>query len=253
MKFTFLGTGTSQGIPVIGCECGVCQSSDSKDNRLRTSLLVESETTTVCIDAGPDFRQQMLRENVKKLDALIFTHEHQDHTAGLDDVRAFNFLQQKPMPIFCDENTEKRLREQYSYIFNNSSYPGLPNIYFERILDKKFGIRDIHFSPIKLMHKNLPVLGFKIEDFTYITDANFIADSEKKKIKNSKVLVLNALRKERHHSHFTLDEAVQLSQEVNAEKTLLTHIGHQMGKYAEVNSELPENVKLAFDGKIIQL
>ncbi len=252
MKFTFLGTGTSQGIPVIGCTCKVCTSDDSKDNRLRSSLLIESGKTTINIDIGPDFRQQMLRAGVRDMDAILFTHEHQDHTAGLDEVRAFNFINQKPVKLFATERVQKRLREQYSYIFNNADYPGIPQISMHNLeAGKPITVGDIKFLPIKVMHGQMPVLGFRIGDFTYITDANYIGETEKNLIRGSKHLVLNALRQKSHHSHFTLDEAIELSQELEVPNTYLTHISHQLGLHAEVSKDLPKGVELAWDGLVV--
>ncbi len=253
MKFIFLGTGTSQGIPLIGCKCPVCASADERDKRLRSSLLVESDTTKVCIDAGPDFRQQMLREKVDRLDAIVFTHEHMDHTAGLDEIRAINFIQGKAVKIYASTRVQTRLREQYSYIFNNADYPGVPRLEMVTIGEEAFTIGDITLLPIHLMHADMPVLGFRIQDLTYITDANQIAAQEKEKIKGSRYLVLNALRKEKHHSHFSLSEAIQLSDELEAEQTLFTHISHQMGKYSDNNRLLPEGKNLAFDGLKLNL
>ncbi len=253
MKFTFLGTGTSQGIPVIGCTCKVCRSDDPKDNRLRSSLLVQSGKTTINIDIGPDFRQQMLREQVGEMDAILFTHEHQDHTAGLDEVRAFNFISKKETRLFATSKVQARLREQYSYIFNNADYPGIPQVTLHDIkAGKPLAIGDIEVLPIKVMHGQMPVLGFRFGDFTYITDANYIGETEKNLIKGSKHLVLNALRKKSHHSHFTLDEAVELSQELEAENTYLTHISHQMGTHEEVSKELPKGVQIAWDGLVVE-
>lgn len=253
MKFTFLGTGTSQGVPVIGCNCAVCKSDNEKDKRLRTSLLVQKSDTNVCIDIGPDFRQQMLRENISSMDALIITHEHMDHVAGLDEVRAFNFLQKKRIPVFCTQRVQERLKEQFSYIFTNPDYPGVPQIEFVDIANTPFYISDIEFIPIKIMHGSMPLYGFRIEDFTYITDANYIEESEKEKIFGSKVLVLNALRKERHHSHFSLDEAITLARECGAKQTYFTHISHQMGKHAETDAQLPEGMALAYDGLTVEI
>ena len=207
MKFTLLGTGTSQGVPVIGCRCEVCTSSNPKDQRLRCSVLIETETTTVIIDAGPDFRQQCLRANVKKLDAVVFTHEHRDHSAGLDDIRPFNFKQNKDMEVYCTEQVEQSLKQQYEYIFADLTYPGIPKVMIRTISDEVFTIGDIEFTPIQVMHYKLPVLGFRIGDFTYITDANFISPEERAKASNSKLLVLNALHHKPHISHFNLEEA----------------------------------------------
>lgn len=252
MKYSFLGTGTSQGIPVIACQCPVCSSNNPKDKRLRTSLLVKGEKATVAIDCGPDFRTQMLRENIKHLDAIVFTHEHNDHIAGLDEIRAFNYFQKKPMELYCTERVQKVLRKKFFYIFENADYPGVPQINFHTIGLDDFKIGDINFKPIPVKHGSMPVLGFRMDDFTYITDANYIGETEKNLARNSKYLVLNALRREPHHSHFTLKEAVELSRELKAENTFLTHLSHQMGRQAEVEEELPQNVHLAFDGLTVE-
>ena len=253
MKFTFLGTGTSQGIPVIGCTCKVCNSDDSKDNRLRSSLLVESGKTTINIDIGPDFRQQMLRAGVNDMDAILFTHEHQDHTAGLDEVRAFNFINKKPVQLYAAERVQKRLKEQYSYIFENADYPGIPQISMHDLeAGKPITVGNIEILPIKVMHGQMPVLAFRIGGFTYITDANYIGETEKNLIRGSKHLVLNALRQKSHHSHFTLDEAIELSQELEVPNTYLTHISHQLGLHAEVNKSLSKGVGLAWDGLVVE-
>jgi phosphoribosyl 1,2-cyclic phosphate phosphodiesterase len=253
LKFTFLGTGTSQGVPVISCGCEVCQSTNPKDKRLRTSLMVEDKGKVIVVDSGPDFRQQLLRENVKRLDALIFTHGHKDHTAGMDDIRPFNYFQKKAMDIYATEQVQEVIQREFSYIFSGVDYPGLPQLKFHTIDLKPFHIEEIPVVPVEVLHYKLPVLGFRFGDFTYITDANFISDSEKKKIAGSKVLVLNALRREQHISHFTLDEAVAMAQELKAEKTYFTHISHQLGLQDEVNRELPEGIELAYDGLKIEL
>ncbi|GAB4252416.1 MAG: MBL fold metallo-hydrolase [Vicingaceae bacterium] len=253
IKITFLGTGTSQGIPVIACECDVCQSTDIKDKRLRTSILIESPKTTVVIDAGPDFRQQLLRAKVKKLDAVIFTHEHKDHISGLDDVRAFNYQQKKPMPIFATQQVQNALKREYHYVFSEDKYPGIPQLELHTIDDKPFVIGDIEFLPIAVWHYKMPVKAFRIKDFCYITDANRIEEEEFKKIEGVKTLVLNALRKEPHISHFTLNEAIELSNKLHPKVTYFTHISHLMGKHAEVQVELPENIFLAYDGLTIYI
>lgn len=254
MKFTFVGTGTSQGIPVVGCGCQVCTSGDSKDKRLRSSLLVQSDKTTLNIDIGPDFRYQMLRAKVTDMDAILFTHEHQDHTAGLDDVRAFNFINQKTIDVYATQRVQRRLREQFSYIFNNPDYPGIPQIKMHDVeAGKAFKVGDIEVLPIQVMHGQMPVLGFRIADFTYITDANYIGETEKNLIRGSQHLVLNALRQKTHHSHFTLDEAVQLSQELGTPHAYLTHISHQLGRHKDVNKTLPKGVELAWDGLEIKV
>jgi phosphoribosyl 1,2-cyclic phosphate phosphodiesterase len=253
VQITFLGTGTSQGVPIIACPCNICQSSDSKDKRLRTSLLIETDGKTFVIDTGPDFRQQMLRENVKNMDAVIFTHEHKDHTAGFDDIRAFNFVNKKKMEIYASLNVQEAIKREFSYIFSDFKYPGIPEINLHLVENKPFSIQGVEIIPIEVMHYKLPVFGFRIGDISYITDANYISDQEKEKIKNSKILVLNALRREPHISHFTLDQAIELVNELKPEKAYFTHISHQLGLHADVEKELPENIELAFDGLKINI
>ncbi len=248
MRFTFLGTGTSQGIPVITCKCGVCISSDPRDNRTRTSLLIASDTTTVIIDTGPDFRHQMLRENVGGLDAVVFTHGHKDHVAGLDDIRPFNYLLHKSIDVYAEIEVQQTLRREFPYVFHKEKHFGVPQIELNTIDENPFTVGDIDFIPIRAMHKELPVLGFRINDFSYITDANFIADSELEKLKGSKVMVLNALRREEHYSHFNLDQALEVIAKVMPDVAYLTHISHHLGKHAEVEKELPSHVHLAYDG-----
>lgn len=248
LQFTFLGTGTSQGVPVITCQCKVCQSTNKKDNRTRTSLLVQSDTTTVVIDTGPDFRMQMLRENVQDLDAVVFTHGHKDHVAGLDDVRPFNYLLEKTIDVYAEERVQEILKREFSYAFVQHDYPGAPQIKLHTIDETPFIIGDIPFIPIRALHKNLPVLGYRIADVTYITDANFIDDENLEKIKGSKILVLNALRKEPHYSHFTLQQAIEIAQKIKAEATYFTHISHHLGLYEKVENELPSTMYLAYDG-----
>jgi phosphoribosyl 1,2-cyclic phosphate phosphodiesterase len=248
IKITFLGTGTSMGVPVIGCGCAVCQSTDIKDKRLRTSMLIEYAGAKVVIDSGPDFREQMLRHNVDRLDGLVFTHEHKDHTAGMDDVRAYNFIQRQSVTVHASERVEQALRNEFHYAFAEIKYPGAPEIKFSRIDTVPFIAGGLEFTPLPVLHHKLPVLGFRIGDFVYITDANSIPKDTWSKIQKPKVLVLNALRRTEHISHFTLDEAVGISKEINAEQTYLTHISHQMGCHVAVNKELPEGVQIAFDG-----
>jgi phosphoribosyl 1,2-cyclic phosphate phosphodiesterase len=248
MRITFLGSGTSQGVPVIACNCAVCTSTDKRDNRLRSSILIETKEATIVVDTGPDFRYQMLRQKVHKLDAILFTHGHKDHTAGLDDVRAYNYFQNKEMDIYASLETQEVLRREFQYIFLNSSYPGVPQIIMHNLYNETFCINGLSILPIRVLHYHLEVYGFRIGDFTYITDANFIDQAEKEKIKGSKVLVLNALRKEKHISHFTLNEALELAAELNCQQTYLTHISHQLGLHNDVNLELPDGVQLAFDG-----
>lgn len=248
MIVTFLGTGTSQGVPVIACDCEVCQSLDYRDKRLRTSIHIEVQGKSLVMDAGPDFRQQMLREGIKQLDAIIFTHEHKDHTAGLDDVRAFNFSQKKDIPIYGRKQVIEQLKQEFAYIFAPIKYPGVPQIEINYIENQPFKIDDVTLLPIDVRHYKLPVFGFRIGDFSYVTDTNHISESEKEKIKGSKVLVLDALQKKEHISHFTLKEALALIEELQPEQAYLIHISHRMGLHHQVSRELPANVALAHDG-----
>ena len=248
MTVTFLGTGTSQGVPVIGCECEVCRSVDFRDKRLRVSIHLQLGATSLIVDSGPDFRQQVLRERIRKLDALLFTHEHKDHTSGMDDIRAYNFMQHTDMPIYGEERVLKQIQQEFAYIFSGHNYPGIPRVALFPITEEPFSIDGIPITPIRVMQYKLPVLGFRIRNFTYITDANFISDKEKEKIAGSEVIVLNALRKEPHISHFSLSEAVALFQELKPKKAYLTHISHLMGLHREVEAELPDFVHLAYDG-----
>ena len=253
MKYTFLGTGTSQGIPVITCNCEVCTSSDKNDNRTRTSLLIQSDFTTVVIDTGPDFRTQMLRENTQDLDAVVFTHGHKDHVAGLDDIRPFNYLLNKTIDVYAEKNVLEILKREFSYAFAEQQYPGAPQMLLKTIDTTPFNIGDIPFIPIRVFHKELPVLGFRVNDFTYITDANFIEEEELEKIKGSKILVLNALRREKHYSHFNLEEALEIVKKVKPKIAYFTHISHHLGLHKKLESELPSNVHLAYDGLVINV
>ncbi len=249
MKITFLGTGTSQGVPVIACHCEVCTSKDPCDNRLRTSILIEHNQLRLVVDTGPDFRQQMLRANVQGLEALMFTHEHKDHVAGLDDVRAFNFKQNKHMPIYATEFVQQTLKREFLYAFAHDLYPGAPLLKLETIIpDRPFEIEGLRIIPITVMHGKLPVMAFRVGDFTYITDANRIPDDSLELIRGTKVLVLNALRNTPHHSHFTLDEAIEISQKLGVERTYFTHISHLLGKHAPIQETLPKQMWLAYDG-----
>lgn len=248
MIVTFLGTGTSQGVPVIACGCEVCTSADPRDKRLRSSILIEADDKIVVIDSGPDFRYQMLRAHVQRLDAVVYTHEHKDHVAGMDDIRAFNFKQQEPMNIYADARVQAALMREFPYVFAEFKYPGIPQINIHPIGLDPFDIGSIHFIPIEVLHYKLPVLGFRINDFTYITDAKTVSDEEKEKIKGSKILVINALQKQNHISHFTLDEAIGFAREIGAETTYFTHISHRLGKHADIEAELPAGIKLAYDG-----
>ena len=248
MKITFLGTGTSQGVPVIACDCNTCLSSDQHDKRLRTSLLLETEDTTLVIDAGPDFRQQMLREHVTKLDAIILTHEHKDHIAGLDDVRAFNYKSQDAIDIYCEERVQKVIKKDYSYVFSEYQYPGIPKMRLNSIPEHAFTIKKIQIVPIRVFHYRLPVYGFRIGNFAYITDANYIPEESKEKLYGVKYMVINALRKEKHISHFSLREAVDFIREISPKKAYITHISHQMGLHKEISKELPSEIILGYDG-----
>lgn len=252
MKVTFLGTGTSQGIPVIGCDCEVCTSNDQKDKRLRTSVLVEVQGKKIVIDTGPDFRQQMLRAGTQELHAVLFTHEHKDHIAGLDDVRAFNFKYNRDMPLYASERVQQRLKQEYSYAFAENPYPGSPMLKLNTVANEVFSVEGVEVTPIQVLHGKLPVHGFRMADFTYITDAKTIEPSEKEKIKGSKVLVLNALRRKEHHSHLTLSQALDLAAELQPEQAFFTHFSHLLGKHAEVSRELPDNVYLAYDGLTLE-
>lgn len=238
---------------MIGCHCEVCTSTDTKDKRLRSSILVQSELTTLVVDTTPDFRYQMLREKVDKLDAVIFTHPHKDHIAGLDDVKAYNFFLKKPMEIFANSLTETALRREFNYIFADKKYPGTPEVNLNSINDASFFVGNILIEPILVYHLNMPVLGFKFNHFTYITDANRIDETEKEKIKNSSTIVINTLRKESHISHYSLNEALQLVDELQIPDAFFTHISHQMGKHADVNSRLPGNRKLAWDRLVLHV
>jgi phosphoribosyl 1,2-cyclic phosphate phosphodiesterase len=251
LKITFLGTGTSGGVPMIACECEVCKSNSLKDKRFRSSILIESNTTTIVIDTTPDFRSQMLRQEVKKLDAVLFTHSHKDHLAGLDDIKAFNYFHQQPMKIYATAITQQAIKQEFSYIFSAEKYPGVPDVELCEITEEPFSVGDIPVIPIKVWHLKMPVLGFRFGNFTYITDANRIELTEQEKIKGSQHLVLNALRKEKHISHFNLQEAIEMAQSITAPHTYFTHVSHQMGKHDEVNETLPSGIQLAFDNQVI--
>lgn len=253
MTITFLGTGTSSGIPMIACDCEVCTSADKKDNRLRSSIMVQSETTTLVVDTTPDFRYQMLRENVKNLDAVIYTHPHKDHIAGLDDIRAFNYFNKKAMDVYANEMTQKALKNEFYYVFAEHKYPGIPDVNLFDMPPDAFYIGDIPVQPIKVWHLHMPVLGFRFGNFTYITDANRIDEEEKEKIKGSEILVLNALRHKKHISHFTLPEAIELANELQVPQAYFTHISHQLGRHADVSATLPAGKTMAFDRMQIRL
>lgn len=254
LKITVLGSGTSQGVPVIGCQCDVCISTDSRDNRLRCSILISVNGENFVVDTGPDFRQQMLRENVTTLRAVLFTHEHKDHVAGLDDVRSFNFLEKRDMEIFCSSRVERTLKNEFQYAFAKNPYPGVPKFNLNIIDKNVFHLPDgPKVTPITVMHYKLPVHAFRIGDFTYITDAKTVSEEEKAKIKGSKVLIVNALRKEEHISHFNLEQALAFIEEMEVEQAYLTHISHLFGKHKDIELLLPKNVHVAYDGMKIEL
>jgi len=250
---TFLGTGTSQGVPVIACDCEVCNSMDFRDNRTRTSIHIEVNGQSFVIDTGPDFRAQVLRERITKLDAVIFTHQHRDHTAGLDEIRSFNFRQKEDMPVYASKAVTKQLKEEFAYIFSDSGYPGLPKIVNHYISNEAFSIGETTIIPVQVMHHKLPVFGFRINDFTYLTDANHIPDKEKDKIAGSKILVVNALQIKPHISHFNLEEAIKVVNELKPDKAYFTHVSHNLGFHKQVEAELPEHIFLAYDGLKLQL
>jgi len=247
VKITFLGTGTSQGVPVIACECHTCISDDPRDKRLRTSLMLQSADTSLVFDAGPDFRQQMLREHVKKLDAIILTHGHKDHIAGMDDVRAFNFKSQDAIDIYAEEEVQEAVKREYKYVFENK-YPGIPKMRLNLIPPFGFDIKGLKIIPIRVRHKELDIYGFRVGVFAYITDADYISELSMEKLIGVKYLVINALRKQKHSSHFNLSEALDHIRKISPKRAFLTHISHQMGRYNEVSQELPPEVMLAYDG-----
>ncbi len=254
MEVTILGSGTSQGVPVIACNCKVCSSENPLDKRLRSSVMITYNGKNYVIDAGPDFRQQMLNHKVQSLEAVVFTHEHKDHIAGLDDVRAFNYKQQRNFDVYCSESVEKALRREYHYAFSDDKYPGIPLIDLHNIKNELFTINnELTFQPIQVMHYKMPVFGYRIGEFTYITDAKTISEEEIEKVKGTKVLVVNALHEDAHISHFNLSEALAFIEKVQPEKAYLTHISHLFGTSDYINSILPKNIFLAYDGLKIKV
>ena len=249
-----LGTGTSQGIPVIACDCEVCTSTDPRDNRLRCSVLIETGTDNYVIDAGPDFRQQMLRAQVKSLNGVIFTHEHKDHVAGLDDVRAFNHKEKRPMEIYCTLEVDIALKREFHYVFFNETYPGVPKLNINLLDGNSFKLPDgTVLTPIRVLHYKMPVLGFRLKNFVYITDAKTVSEEERKKVRGCDTLVVNCLHEFPHISHFNLEEVLEFIEDVRPKKAFLTHISHYFGKHAEIEAKLPEHVFPAFDGQQFEL
>jgi phosphoribosyl 1,2-cyclic phosphate phosphodiesterase len=253
MKITFLGTGTSQGVPPIGCRSDVCLSENPRDKRLRASIHIEWNGLSLVVDCGPDFRYQMIRAGISRVDALLFSHEHRDHTAGLDDIRPFNYLQEGALPVYLHPRVYQAFQGQFDYIFQPVPYPGIPQIDWHLIDNEAFEISGHVIRPVEVLHYKLPVLGFVFDRFAYVTDANFISDKEKEKLKGMDVLVLNALRREAHISHFTLAEAVALAKELGAKQTYFTHMSHQIGFHDDVCSELPDGIDLAHDGLVVEI
>ncbi|MBP5556447.1 MAG: MBL fold metallo-hydrolase [Bacteroidales bacterium] len=253
MFVRLLGTGTSQGIPIIGCHCPICTSTDERDHRLRTSALVEVDGVNILIDAGPDLRQQLLRCGVTRLDALLLTHEHKDHTGGIDDVRPINFLMKTPLNIYGQPRVMKAIRNDYSYAFGPDQYPGVPQLVLNPLQPEPFEVKGVEVIPVKVRHMTLPIFGYRIRNFGYITDASFISETEKKKLMGVKVLVINALRREQHYSHFNLEQALAIIEEIKPERAYLTHVSHRLGKYVDVSQELPQNVFLGIDNQLIEV
>ena len=251
-RLIFLGTGTSQGVPVIGCQCQVCASDDFRDQRLRSSVMLESQHQRVVVDSGPDFRTQMLREDVRSMDALVYTHEHKDHVAGMDDVRPFNYLQNKALPVYASSRVEQTLRRDFHYAFDPGKHAGVPDVLIHEVTDElNFVVGGMTWTPLPVMHGKLPIHGYRVENVAYITDANFIPDETFLRLEGLEVLVLNALRQSAHYSHFSLDEALSVAEKVGAQQTWLTHVSHLMGNHADIEKGLPESVRLAYDGLVL--
>ncbi len=253
IKVRFLGTGTSQGVPVLACPCDVCHSSHPRDKRLRASVLIETKGKIFTIDAGPDFRYQLLRENITQLDAILITHDHKDHIGGLDDVRSFNYLFQKRMDIYATAHDQESIKKDFRYAFTDHKYPGVPAFKLHTVTGKPFTINDVSVTPLPALHLNLEVMGYRIGDFAYLTDTNYIPPSTMALLLDCKVIVLNALRKEKHISHYNLEEAVSILEFLRPQKAYLTHISHLMGFHHEVEKELPGFIHLAHDGLRLEI
>jgi phosphoribosyl 1,2-cyclic phosphate phosphodiesterase len=253
LKITFMGTGTSTGVPVVACNCEVCTSDDARDKRYRSSIMLTRGGSNIVIDCGPDFRIQMLKHKVEDIDAVVFTHAHRDHIAGLDDIRAFNYILHKSIDIYGTQVTLDAIKEQFPYIFLPGRYLGAPKLNLHAITDSQFNIGEFNFLPVQVMHQEMKVFGYRIGDFTYITDANYISPAELDKVRGSKVVVINALRNSRHVSHFSLNEALEILEDLKPEVAYLTHISHFLGKYEVVEPKLPVGVHLAYDGLQIEI
>ena len=252
-RLVFLGTGTSQGVPIIGCSCAVCSSADRRDQRLRTSVALEGEGTRVVVDTGPDFRAQMLREGVTSLEGVVYTHEHKDHLAGMDDVRPFNYLQKRAMTLHASARVEEALRRDFHYAFDENKHGGVPDVHIARVRDfERFELGGMDWEPLPIVHGSLDIHGYRVDDLAYITDANAIPERSLERLQGLEVLVLNALRPEPHYSHFSLPEALEVAAALGAKHTYLTHISHLMGRHEDVQKELPEGVSLAFDGLVLE-
>ena len=243
-----MGTGTSSGVPMLGCGCDVCSSPDAKDKRYRSSVYVEYEGLKLLVDCGPDFRSQMLREDIRHIDAILLTHNHKDHTGGLDDVRSFNYFEKRAFPIYCEGYVQASLKQEYSYAFDENPYPGAPRYELHTITDEPFDIGGVEIVPVRALHFTLPVLGFRFGKFGYLTDASKIADEDIDKFRGVETFVINAIRFKRHISHFTLDQALEVAAKVGAKQTYLTHLSHQLPRHEELKKILPPGVEPAFDG-----